>query len=84
MVPIAVGRKLAQRFTGRPGEEVVESGDPPWGRAQRLVTDLDPSEEYAIASPCHNSLALDAKTPRWPDGGAVLSDAWTWLLAGRV
>jgi len=73
MVPVAVGRELAERFTG-------QSRD----RAQRLVTDLDPSEEMPVPSPCHNSLAIDAKTPRWPDGGAVLSDAWTWLLAGRV
>jgi dienelactone hydrolase len=84
MVPVSVGRELADRFTGSHREEVVESGDPPWGRARRLVTDLDPSEEVPVPSPCHNSLAIDAKTPRWPDGGAVLADAWTWLLAGRA
>ena len=76
--------KIFPTLAVRPGEKVVESSDPPWGRAQRLVTDLDPSEEHDIPSPCHNALALDAKTPRWPDGGAVLADAWTWLLAGRA
>jgi len=83
MVPVDVGRELAERFTGDDREGRVESGDPPWGRVRRLVTDLDPSLEHPSPSPCHNSLALDAFTPRWPDGGAVLSDAWTWLLAGR-
>lgn len=84
LVPLRVGRESAERFTCRAREEVVESGDPPWGRSQRLVTDLDPSDEYPVPSPCHNALAIDAKTPRWPDGGAVLSDAWTWILAGRT
>jgi hypothetical protein len=84
MVPLSVGQELAERFTGSSLEKVIESGDPPWGRSQCLVTDLDASEEYPVPSPCHNALALDARTPRWPDGGAVLSDAWTWLLAGRV
>jgi hypothetical protein len=84
LVPVAIGRELALRFTEEVREERVESGDPPWGRVRRLVTDLDPSAEHSTPSPCHNSLALDAFTPRWPDGGAVLSDAWTWLLAGRA
>jgi len=84
LVPVSIGRELALRFTGKDLERRVESGDPPWGRVRRLVTDLDPSSEHPSASPCHNSLALDAFTPRWPDGGAVLSDAWTWLLAGRT
>jgi hypothetical protein len=83
MVPVGVGRELALRFTGEDREARVESGDPPWGRVRRLVTDLDPSQEHPSPSPCHNALALDAFTPRWPDGGAVLSDVWTWLLAGR-
>lgn len=83
MVPTAVGEAIAAAVV--PGSKTarIESDDPPWGRARILWTDLDASGEWPTAQPCHNSLALDVETPRWPDGSCVLADTWTWLLVGR-
>lgn len=82
MVPFSVGAMVAKAFTGEDRIARVESGDPPWGRARILATDLDPAMERDVPVPCHSCLALDANTPRWPDGQSVFADAWTWLLVG--
>lgn len=83
MVPLGTGLAVASCLV--PGGEPrrIESGDPPWDRGRILTTDLDPSDEWPVPSPCHNSLALDVRTPRWPDGGPVFADVWTWLCVGR-
>ncbi|MBK9576232.1 MAG: hypothetical protein IPK50_23930 [Fibrobacterota bacterium] len=82
MVPLSVGMEVAEAFCGDGSAQRVESGDPPWGRSRILSTDLDPSSERDVPVPCHSCLALDANTPRWPDGQAVFADAWTWFLVG--
>jgi pimeloyl-ACP methyl ester carboxylesterase len=81
-VPCEVATRVAAVFCGEGRRVSVESGTPPWDGARLLSTDFDPSAERASGSPCHNCLALDLCTPRWPDGSAVLEDAWTWMLAG--
>ena len=83
MVPASVGEAMATIVVAGSRVARVESDDPPWGRARVLWTDLDASGEWPTAQPCHNSLALDVETPRWPDGSCVLADAWTWMLVGR-
>ncbi|MBK8803126.1 MAG: hypothetical protein IPN71_13930 [Fibrobacteres bacterium] len=82
MVPFSVGSRVAEIFCGGGALARIESGDPPWGRSRILSTDLDPSAEREVPVPCHSCLALDANTPRWPDGQAVFADAWTWMLVG--
>lgn len=83
MVPESVAAALAD-LVFAPGPEVeVESSEPPYGHARRLVTDLDPAREFPTASPFHNSLAVDVEVPRFWDGAPMLSDAWTWMLLGR-
>lgn len=83
MVPTEVGEAMANLVAPGARSARIESDDPPWGRARVLWTDLEPSGEWPTAQPCHNALALDVETPRWPDGTCVLSDLWTWILVGR-
>lgn len=83
MVPCKVASQVAASFCGAEGGRArIESGTFPWDGARLLSTDFDPSEEWPSAAPCHNCLALDVCTPRWPDGSAVLEDAWSWMLTG--
>lgn len=83
MVPCKVASQVAATFCGTEGGRArVESGSYPWDGARLLTTDFDPSDEWPSSSPCHNCLALDICTPRWPDGSAVLEDAWSWMLTG--
>ena len=83
MVPREVGEAMGAVVVPAARTARIESDDPPWGRARILWTDLEPSGECPTGQPCHNSLALDVETPRWPDGSCVLSDLWTWILVGR-
>jgi len=83
MVPYGMARAVAGYFCPDTQVRRVESGSYPWERVRWLATDFDPSSEWPVPAPCHNCLALDVCTPRWPDGSAVLEDAWSWLLAGE-
>lgn len=82
MVPCGVATRVAASFCGNGKRAMVESGTLPWDGARLLSTDFDPVTERPSAAPCHNCLALDVCTPRWPDGSAVLEDAWSWMLTG--
>lgn len=83
MVPESVAKAMADLVCA-PGREVeVESSEPPYQHARKLVTDLDPAREFPTASPGHNSLALDVEVPKFWDGTPMLSDVWTWMLLGR-
>ncbi|MEN9352685.1 MAG: hypothetical protein RL318_10 [Fibrobacterota bacterium] len=84
MVPCRMATRVAERFCGDGLRASVESGTFPWGGARLLSTDFDPSQEGSTKTPCHNCLALDVCTPRWPDGSAVLEDVWSWMLTGDV
>jgi dienelactone hydrolase len=83
MVPREVGEAMGAVVVPAARSARIESDDPPWGRARILWTDLEASGEWPTGQPCHNSLALDIETPRWPDGSCVLADLWTWILVGR-
>jgi hypothetical protein len=83
MVPLGTARVVAGYFCPDTQAGRVESGSYPWGRVRWLTTDFDPSSQWPTPAPCHNCLALDVCTPRWPDGSAVLEDAWSWLLVGE-
>ncbi len=62
------------------GDPVVpELSEPPYGGTHVLVTDLEPTGGYATPFP-HQSSAVDARTPRGPDGTPLLRDAWRYLL----
>jgi hypothetical protein len=63
------------------GEPVApELSEPPYGGTHVLITDLEPTGGYGMDNP-HLSLAVDARTPRAPDGTPRLRDAWRYLLA---
>lgn len=83
LVPASVAAAVADLVSPTGPEVEVESSEPPYRHARRLVTDLDPAREVPTASPCHNSLAVDVEVPRFWDGAPMLSDVWTWMLLGR-
>ena len=83
LVPESVAAAVAGLVCPTGPEVEVESSEPPYRHARRLVTDLDPAREVPTASPCHNSLAVDVEVPRFWDGAPMLSDVWTWMLLGR-
>lgn len=83
MVPESVAAAVADLVCAAEPEVEVESSEPPYRHARRLVTDLDPAREFPTASPFHNSLAVDVEVPRFWDGAVMLSDVWTWMLLGR-
>lgn len=83
LVPESVAKSVADLLCVPGPDMEVESSEPPYQHARKLVTDLDPAREFPTASPFHNSLAVDVEVPRFWDGAPMLSDVWTWMLLGR-
>jgi hypothetical protein len=58
---------------------VPEQSEPPYGGTHILISDLEPTGGYGMDNP-HLSVAVDAWTPRGPDGTPLLSEAWGYML----